>query len=251
MSNTERNINDHDFTGPIGDGAGTGPELPAALADRLRRAYAPPASASVPSEMDDRILAAAREVLASKHGEPIGRIRSPFVARARWWGGGLAAAAGVALAFIVLRPGAPSTPQNAALNGNRIADASKPIAASPDLLASMPATIARDDRAAKRADGVPASRRIVEPAGEMPTLSADAVAGAMPPASPAGRITPADIDADGVIDIVDALALARAVSAGGGGAAGEHADINHDGVIDTRDALALASAVVTLRGGAL
>jgi len=55
-----------------------------------------------------------------------------------------------------------------------------------------------------------------------------------------------DINRDGVVDILDALALARKIEAGEKG----EMDFNRDGVIDERDAATIAIDVVRLgRGG--
>lgn len=57
------------------------------------------------------------------------------------------------------------------------------------------------------------------------------------------RALTADINADGLVDILDAHALARAVDAGRGGA-----DLNSDGAITRSDADWLADRVVRLGG---
>jgi len=70
------------------------------------------------------------------------------------------------------------------------------------------------------------------------------------PASTAGdsKRLAADVDADGRVDIVDAMVLAADVRAGRRGAG---ADVNGDGVIDERDVEAVAHLAVRVnRGGA-
>lgn len=55
---------------------------------------------------------------------------------------------------------------------------------------------------------------------------------------------PTDLNRDGVLDMLDALVLARRVESGGG------QDVNADGVTDRRDVDALAQRAVRLDGGA-
>lgn len=57
---------------------------------------------------------------------------------------------------------------------------------------------------------------------------------------------PGDINADRRVDILDAFALARAVSADGG--INSRWDVNGDGVVDDRDVERLARAAVSLGG---
>lgn len=57
-------------------------------------------------------------------------------------------------------------------------------------------------------------------------------------------LDPADLNADGVIDIIDALILANDAPKGRG------LDVNHDGRVDRADADALAVRAVRLDGGA-
>lgn len=59
-----------------------------------------------------------------------------------------------------------------------------------------------------------------------------------------------DIDADGRVDIVDALLLAKHAAGGGTGGEAKSWDVNGDGVVDQGDALAIREMVVRLEGGA-
>jgi len=66
--------------------------------------------------------------------------------------------------------------------------------------------------------------------------------------SPVARqVQASDINADGAVDIRDALALQRAIDAGR--AAATHGDITGDGVIDKRDVDAIAMSAVRLDRG--
>jgi hypothetical protein len=67
------------------------------------------------------------------------------------------------------------------------------------------------------------------------------------PARPTAARHVNDINADGVVDIRDALALQKSIDAGRATAAG---DINGDGVIDKRDVDAIAMQSVRLDRGA-
>ena len=60
------------------------------------------------------------------------------------------------------------------------------------------------------------------------------------------QLAKGDIDADGRVDIVDALQLARAVEARG--AVDPAWDVNADGVVDERDAEAVAMRAVAIKG---
>jgi hypothetical protein len=65
------------------------------------------------------------------------------------------------------------------------------------------------------------------------------------PAAPARSLAKGDVDADGRVNMVDALALARHVAAGD--TLDPKWDVNGDGVIDQKDVDAIASAAVSLK----
>jgi hypothetical protein len=74
------------------------------------------------------------------------------------------------------------------------------------------------------------------------------------PAAALAAADPRDVNGDGVVDILDAFAVARAVEVGSAEerkvrAAAKAWDFNHDGVIDRRDADAVAVSVVRLTPG--
>lgn len=69
------------------------------------------------------------------------------------------------------------------------------------------------------------------------------------PTAPAKAVAKGDVNADGQVNMVDALVLARHVAAGD---QVESAwDVNHDGKVDQADVQALASAAVRLKQGGL
>ena len=72
------------------------------------------------------------------------------------------------------------------------------------------------------------------------------VAAPSAPAPVARAADPDDINGDGSVNILDALALARMTQPGGTRPAGLDLDRNHDGVGDERDADAIARAAVRL-----
>jgi hypothetical protein len=69
------------------------------------------------------------------------------------------------------------------------------------------------------------------------------------PAAPARSLAKGDVDADGRVNMVDALALARHVAAGD--TLDPKWDVNGDGVIDQKDVDAIASAAVSLKQSGL
>ena len=155
------------------------PVVPPRLGGALRAAYDAGEVGDV-GGLDAAVLWAA--------GRRLGRRR--LALRPVLIGGGLAAAAGLAIAAIVLGVGSP--------RGGRGAMAHN----------------AAQDPSRGAARGVP-------------LVSA----------------SPDDLNADGHVDILDALALARAIRTGGGGP-----DLNSDGVADRADVDALALRVVNLGG---
>jgi len=77
-------------------------------------------------------------------------------------------------------------------------------------------------------------------AAVIPTISRN-----RPPRAPVARQLIYDLNADGAVDIRDALALQRSIDAG---RAGAH-DMNGDGVVDKRDVDAIAMIAVRLDKG--
>ncbi|MEZ6234277.1 MAG: hypothetical protein R3B68_08810 [Phycisphaerales bacterium] len=152
------------------------PVAPPRLGEALRRAYDAGEIGDV-AGLDAAVLGAA--------GRRLGRRRLRL--RPVLIGGGLAAAAGLAIAAIVLGVGSP--------RGGRGAMANSP---------------AQDPSRG-------AARGLVS-------------------------ASPDDLNADGHVDILDALALARAIRTGGG------PDLNGDGAADGADVDALALRVVSLGG---
>ena len=67
-----------------------------------------------------------------------------------------------------------------------------------------------------------------------------------PKAMTVAKAVDGDINGDGKLDIVDALAIARAVQ---GGTATAAMDVNHDGAVDEKDADTLGHRAVRVDGG--
>jgi hypothetical protein len=112
---------------------------------------------------------------------------------------------------------------------------------------------------AERAAGLARRRMVFRVAGPLAAAAGIALAAylALPgrvapsrspaPAPVARAADPDDINGDGTVNILDALALARLAQPGAARPAGVDLDRNQDGVVDERDADAIARAAVRLR----
>lgn len=199
-------------------------DIPPALKADLSRLYDRPIS--VPPDLDAEVLAAARDRLGRSR-------RTSSRSRLLKIGGGLAAAACLGIVALVSWPSRPATTGGPTLASAGADEATTLRFADP--VEQLKA------RARERLESGPRDGRLA--GGGLGDADA---AGASAPASRAE----ADLNGDGKVDILDALALARAIRAGTAIPALDDrlalVDLDSNGRLDQRDVDAIAMLAVSL-----
>lgn len=201
--------NPHPAPGPEHD------QLPPALQRDLLDLLQP--RRAIPPDLDAELLAAARQKL-------LPRSKRPRLTPLLRIGGPLAAAAALALVAYVAWP------------------TTRPAPAGPTLAGAFKQSKAESDGLAKDAPS-PARSKLARSESALTGAALDSAASAENQFIP----LPGDVNGDHVVDILDALALARAIR---DNAASPFlvtvADLNHDGLLDRADIDAIASSAVSL-----
>jgi hypothetical protein len=213
-------------------------DLPEQLLDDLRALHAP--KVRVPSSVDEHILTEARRVL------PVAT-RTPWYRRPGAWGGITAAAAAVGLATVawVVQPGVGGSRSTTTTLPQPFGEATEELALA-DEASVLDGLDDRADEPSVFSRGATIAERSAEPEADMlgTNLGVQLGTGLAERADFADAAHPLDYDGDGVIDILDAFALARTIE-------NELAiepmwDLNGDGVIDDDDVVVIAQAAVRL-----
>ncbi|MEO1129230.1 MAG: dockerin type I domain-containing protein [Planctomycetota bacterium] len=207
-------------------------DLPEQLLDDLRALHAP--KVEVPPSVDEHILAAARRTL------PVAT-RTPWFRRPSAWGGITAAAAAVGLAAVawIAQPGVGGSRSTTTTTPRPFSETTEELALADEL-----SVLDRLDDSTNETREFSRGASIAEVQPEADMFGLPLASRAAERADFADAAHPLDYDGDGVIDILDAFALARTIETQV--AIEPMWDLNGDGVIDDDDVVVIAQAAVRL-----